>query len=793
MYCKNNYKTSTFHCSLLFTLIVLEEQQRNRERLERLMTDQNTINLRCIKLFLVGPPFVGKTTTLERLRKEIENLHSLGNKAKTRSTLLANFSQVLAFVSGTDCEWKSSSNLDEEARLLFNYMCSADVSGQTKKETTKSLEKSLERKQPTLASTDDEPGKVPRKQPSVASSEEKPVKVPTKPPSVTSSNTKPGKLPSTQSSVTSSPEPRLKASDQKRKSIPFPKVDKIMSNMKGFIKSGDFSGFRKLIEKSILLSISDVGGQPGFLEMLPALLNGPALYLLFFNMCKALNKRYKIPFSRDNTTITPYDAVHTVESVISQILSAISSVHCTPRVSAPFAVGKDSAFSKQLEKFQSTKSAATVLATHMDKLEGDAVTVARKIKEVNEALKKTTDRFSNILVNPSEDRSFFPVDNFNGTEESDIAPIRTHLNKIFDTHFPNATLPVRPAWLMFSIILRKEYHIISIEESFEIGKRLIMDEEEVKFALQYIHHCIGTLMYYPGVPNDQDKWFEGHIICSPQVVFDSISQMIVASLRTLHSGVAVRACEQNDWLMKGLFSLESIKKYCQCEEITQKVSSDKLIPVEQLVKLLDHVNLLTFITSSEDEVEKYFLPAILESATEEELAIAPQPDANTPSPLLLTFKFEYVPTGVFCGLITRISSRGSAGMFGMTWGLKEEGVKRNQISFLVGKVNTVTLLAHSMCYEIRVVRGDGKPVWSLHDLCSLALSTVLTILKDLHKDLEPRIAFDCPCKKHPQSSTRDLSNLCVLVEEDVSSRFVCGESVVDSELKESQMVWIGKV
>ena len=106
-------------------LTVSGEQQRYVERLQDLMTDENTINLRYLKLFLVGPPGVGKTTTLERLRKEIENILSAGDK-KISSTMLANCVQVLAFVSGNeaDSEWLSSSNLDEEAQILFRYMCS---------------------------------------------------------------------------------------------------------------------------------------------------------------------------------------------------------------------------------------------------------------------------------------------------------------------------------------------------------------------------------------------------------------------------------------------------------------------------------------------------------------------------------------------------------------------------------------------------------------------------------------------------------------------------------------------
>lgn len=87
--------------------------------------DKNTINVHYLKLFLVGPPGVGKTATLERLRKEIKNIFSDGDKTIS-STLFANCVQVLAFVSGNEAnsEWLSSSNLDEEAQILFRYMCS---------------------------------------------------------------------------------------------------------------------------------------------------------------------------------------------------------------------------------------------------------------------------------------------------------------------------------------------------------------------------------------------------------------------------------------------------------------------------------------------------------------------------------------------------------------------------------------------------------------------------------------------------------------------------------------------
>ncbi len=87
------------------------------------MTAADTIDLCYLKLFLVGPPFVGKTTTLSRLLKTFENISSAGDKANPQSTLLANCIQAFAFVGDDTAEWLSSNDLDDEAKILFNYFC----------------------------------------------------------------------------------------------------------------------------------------------------------------------------------------------------------------------------------------------------------------------------------------------------------------------------------------------------------------------------------------------------------------------------------------------------------------------------------------------------------------------------------------------------------------------------------------------------------------------------------------------------------------------------------------------
>ena len=262
--------------------------------------------------------------------------------------------------------------------------------------------------------------------------------------------------------------------------------------------------------------------------------------------------------------------------------------------------------------------------------------------------------------------------------------------KYFVTQFENVALLIQPKWLLFGIVLQARYdsEIISINICLDIGEELKMTEVEVKVCLWYLHYCLGTIIYYPDLP---DKWFEENVICSPQVVFNSIEKLI---LEPLCSGRLLFKKDRNNWASKGQFSISSLLKCCKVEfpEVEEELKNNRLIPIEQLVELLRYINHLSPILSGEEVT--CFMPAILKRATKKELSTPPLPDENNPDPLFITFECGFVPTGVFCGLITRLVSIGTNKIFGMEWNLKEHGVKQNHISFFVHNVNEVTFLSH---------------------------------------------------------------------------------------------------
>ena len=796
------------------------------QKLDELFRDRrNTILLHYLKLHFIGSSGLGKTTTRNRLTGLITNLASLPEEERQRcSTHLADFSQVLATTDrdGPKLTLKVAANPTEETRALFAYVYS------TTPDHTPPTTGSVQSPDQRSLGGDDRPDST----------------------STIPSTEVPG-----EATTEATPQPATEVTKSEQAVITVD-VNQVIARLRGIVSSGKYT--EQLLNK-ILLNLVDIGGQPGFLEMLPFLSRGPGMFLAFFRLDKELDEPCEVSYEREGDKITPYPAIYTIRETLSQILSAISH-HVT----------LDTALDRELLSKQgnlaSVEPVATLVGTFKDKLEtkvtvvllqeklsaefpkalesekeevikhalasspaaqsGDQSTAVvdtdmlsmvnqslalesfkdeveirldQELKKKNEAISTITCNFEDLLFHPDDDQHFIALDNFAGTD-ADLDQLREHLQDMFNTYFKGAQLRIRPPQLLLGVILRKEYDIVSMADCIQIGIALNMDEEEIKFSVWYLDRWVGALIYHPEI-DDEDGWFKKYIICSPQVVFDSISTLIVETLLEFHCPKTtsrrskLKPAETKNWIVKGQFSLEMVKR-CHSGEIKEKVKQGKLIPVEMLVKFLEHSNLLSRIIikkkKGRKEIEEVmcFIPAILECASHDELTKSPPPDADTPSPIKVTFKTGYVPIGMFCALISQLVSRGGAqdGILGMSWELVESGVKRNLVSFQVDSVkHSVTLIAHVNCYEIRLIRQDRDI--SLHDLCSYVLSTVLYVMKEINDNISSNIAFDCKCGRQ---QTPHRYHLCQL-KPGVTTCFECNSCSRKVDLTADQECWFVKV
>ena len=552
-------------------------------------------------------------------------------------------------------------------------------------------------------------------------------------------------------------------------------------------KNNGNTDLQKLLDDMILLINTDTGGQAEFLGLHASLVDGPSLNLLFHRLNDDLDKVFKTYYTDNNGTSTEkVDSTLTVEEVLFQ---ALSSIAC---FSGCFLEDDDCQPSEE-----KSNSKVMFVGTHRDKVTDSEFNTKDQL--LMEKIKCTEFFNKDIVMFASEEQLMLSADNLTG-DEIEMSYIQKRLEEVIDNNFEKKQIPV--TWLILSLYIRsKKWRTLSLTECEKLGGYLNIDPEELQHALWFYHHCIGVHLYYPDVLKDT-------LICDIQVVFDSATNLIK---NTFSYKVSKRAYQ--DFKEKAQFSLEDLKK--ATSNYTAKSTSDyngDLIPLEKLVRLLEHLGMLTVIPSACDE-KTYFMPCVLQSARAEELVITPRSVSDPPS-LMLRFNCGYVPMGLFPAMITNLVSQQctsqqctsqqctsqqctsqqctsqqctsqqctpqqctsqrctSQQCMWDNWRLIQEGLRKNKVQFHVGKnYDKVSLLSHPQFLEIVISLFSAESLSSKESLCAYVRSVVERILnnvtKRLHHNYSMGYKFGFECPKHPGKD-----HLCVL-EEETASVMVC--------------------
>ncbi len=767
----------------------------------------HTIELQYLKMHFIGPSGLGKTTTRQRLVGSITNLSCLPEDQRKRcSTFLAECEQVLAFVdkSGKKLEFKASANLEEETQFIFSYLMSCepidDNESQASKKTkqqplqTVSPKTGLERKKVTNVSvTTVDVGTVVTRLRSIVGSGEYSKELQNKVLlNLIDIGGQPGfvemfpflskgagifltffRLDKDLDDIC-----QVSYERGKDKITPYDSTytsGEMLSQILSAIMISHYTKIDSDIDRELCSKLGKLGSAKPiatligtFKDELTMQIKVDCLYDKFCTSGKAVYKGdCAINSHKENEQKKALQNILTQKKTNEQAEVSAEDINAIQQTVSQYITSD--AFKKDVE----------------DRLK-------KKLEKKNEAVSMIASKFEDLLSNP-KDKKFIAVDNYEGTD-SDMNPLREHLHGIISSYFKDAKLRIRPQQLLFGVVLRKECDIVSMEDCICIGTEgLKMSEEEVRFTVWYLDRYVGALIYHPEI-KDKDGWFGKFIICNPQVVFNSLSDLVVKPLLELHSGegnIQFKETEKRNWTLKGQFSLETITR-CH-SEANKDVKKGQLIPVEKLLILLEHSHLLATITTVEkiiyttEKVETmYFIPAILKCESRKEvMKPSPPTGIDTPYPIKITFDPQYVPIGIFCAMICELVSRGKKDILGMTWKLAaDSSVKRNFVSFQIDESakHFVTLIAHVDCYEIRIIRQDRDH--TMHELCSYVLSTVLSVLKEISPLLFPIIAFDCYCGEH-----EDGSKLCLLTS-GADPCFKCTRKIC---LSPHQECWFAKV
>ena len=447
-------------------------------------------------------------------------------------------------------------------------------------------------------------------------------------------------------------------------------TDNILNKLLESIKHKDVSTVEKIGKDTITIFYTDAGGQPEFHEVLPALVAGPTIFVLVFNLQRGLNSKYRVTYHSPDSESRDYESSFTVMEVFMQCLSSIASYH--------------KVLSRDVARYDSKSIvpplSVLVVATHRDLV---SETEMRKIDlELRKAVEHTILFKKGVIEYYSESQLIIPVDNYD--DNNDSASVNKVVKRIIKKKKNSYEIEFPVNWLAFNLSLRnyQERSMLTLEECVKIAETCSVSKDELEACLWFLHHKTGTIRYYVN-----SEKLKNVVIIQPSVLFEVITKFITS---TFTIEVADKI-DESKFKQLGLFQVKTV------ENVFKNYQNKLGMPCNVFLALLEHLKILG--PSHDPEFGDYFLPCALVHADE------PKPFSRR-EPLLLGFECGFMLTGVFSGLLAFLLCE-------KKWRIKHIDqlplLYRNKASFKYDKDgHIVTLRATPKHLEVYVARENVK-------------------------------------------------------------------------------------
>ena len=474
-------------------------------------------------------------------------------------------------------------------------------------------------------------------------------------------------------------------------------------------------------EEEVLINIWDCGGQPVFLDVLPAFLTQRTMFLLLYDARRSLTDSCIIRSFRCGKIIREQEHNATT---LELMLEWMASIH---------AMLGSTESKEMVPKFPRI----ILVGTH-----GDDRQVKKKKDEITHQLNSECKgkAFVHLL------KESIIVDNTTAgqgeSEDPGFSYIRGETYKFADKDLSIDT-PV--AWVLFRRVFKKattesRSPIVIYSVVKNIAVECGIPSKAIPSVIKF-YHDLAVFFHYSEVPGLQN-----YVISDPQWL---ISQF--AKILTLEGFEVFR----DRLLWKFLWEQGVL-----VQPLYEEVWKDSELPSQSLVELLVHFLLAAPIEDvkiTNLPGKEYFVSLVLPAYTfadslgDNQTAVVTKKAA----PLHLIFNTYYVPPGFFSRLVTTLLStpcydaKYNKMMFRVAF---SKGVYRDRIVLLYGYVNSeideITLTKCKNSIKINVVRTQNRPQWYIpfsltcHKILNIIAHCFRTILHWL-KGIELQYAFIC--------------------------------------------------
>ena len=522
------------------------------------------------------------------------------------------------------------------------------------------------------------------------------------------------------------------------------------------IAKADSSNAPSLGEVWEIINFLDTGGQPEFVNILPAVSSSIALTFIVFNLSESLGSLVHVKHNvRGKPSFEPYylDCTN-LEFIKSLIISSENfNKNITPSLK-----------SIQREHGENDSKICYV-GTH-------ALNVnAEEIQEIDSQLSSIAYelqlRQRSFWSSPKEPlKRLFPVDMFPVDKESFediIEDIRDNVQKQVQKR-DYYEVPI--TWFIFLLKLQKLCNVknigyISYQEAVdvwmdenvnknELGKKSDQgsykdQHENVSRENSDVHnillffHFMGMLFYYHKVKGMCD-----FVFVDRQWLFEKLTELVEIKFTKSYRKQYISAEDVDKFTMEGRLSINIIKNL--------KIDLQGIQPLH-FINLLDHLNIVALFDSTQKD---YFMPCVLPS-----FPLSPTKSAEKLNeldkfygniqhvPLLVGFKNGPMPHGFFCRLIVELFRHLPEG-----WCLpllstsRMQHVYNNLITFPTTSGHAVSLFYKIGYLEIQVRHEESQPT-IIHYNVQCKLHKALRVVSD-HLQLNKKqlcFGFYCECNR----------------------------------------------
>ena len=443
----------------------------------------------------------------------------------------------------------------------------------------------------------------------------------------------------------------------------------------------------------------DSGGQPQFLQLLPAFIHHTHLNIFVLRLCDKLS---------EHPTVGYYDERGTCLSSTASLMTNKEILQCCAQATQT--------------ADQDGDSRLLIVGTHRDQ-ENQCKEETREEKN-EQLLELLTPTMKDRMMPFSADGSqlIFPI-NTKDPSEADREITSGLLKTISSMKESMATRDIPLKWLVFhqemqSLSKKTKVDFLTLQQCLQVAWRLHMVDDATA-ALQFFSE-LSVILYYPSVlPNV--------IFTNPQVLLDTISEIIkcVAFDRTQpHSSMLVRASNE------GIITEKLLEHVKLKSSIIYK---DGVIEPKNVMDLMVHLK----VASKCENGGEYFMPALLKDLDTQGIQEMLSSSSDSIAPMALHYERGWFKCGSFAFLITSLLSSKQ-----WTLATKRGGkllcVHSNCIKMSFNKNCIVTLMDNVSHIEVHIT-GDV-------DICRDACPMIKRYLMEACEE-GIQIAFVCPCKR----------------------------------------------